>query len=261
MLVEKDTAYLLHSKPYRENSLLAYVLTEQHGKVSFVVNGVKSTRAGKSCKQSSKTALLQPCRPLTLSYRLKDGLSTMTSIELEKAGEIPTINHFMLYQYAHELLLTLLPQHHSAAMIFSAYENFLRDLCNEQPHGALRLLELSILDYFDGLESLYSTPTLQSHINVGVEYCLDNELGITPLSANSAGARRISGENLSAFNHLVNTYQSDLHSDPHVVESHIAETIARGAQPVSAFFIARLLNGKQLKTRNIYRELQEMKLL
>lgn len=271
ILVDKDTAYLLHTKPYRENSLLAYLFTQQHGKVSFIVNGIKSAKAGKASGQASKSALLQPCRPMRLSYQLKDGLSKINDLELAQSLSPPNISHFMLYQYAHELLLTLLPQHHPAEPIFSAYELFLDALRNEQPHFALRLLELALLDYFDGLNSLYSTPTLRSTINVGVEYYLDNDNGIAvsnpSMEKSPAGTLRVSGQSLSAFNHLVRAYQQQLPSSnqsptsPHVIEPAVAETLARGAQPINTFFIARLLGNKKLKTRNIYRELQGMKLL
>ncbi len=66
----RDSAYLLHFSPYRDNSVLAHLLTETNGKVSFIVSGM-------TAKKSNKRALLQPYRHLQIVYTLKSGLSKL----------------------------------------------------------------------------------------------------------------------------------------------------------------------------------------
>ena len=258
--VDKDRAYLLQSKPFREGSLLAYLLTQQHGKINFIVTGAKSSKSGKS-KKTSRFALLQPCRPVCLSYQLREKLSKIEEIEPIQPHNIPSINHFMLCQYGQELLLKLLPEQHPAINIFSAYEDFLMLLCHQQPFFALRLLELAIIDFFDGISGLYHSPYLQNQVDPESIYSLDKTVGISDiLNKNSI---KISGEQLNAFNYLAIFYQHRLQSaklNYQSLKAVTVETLAQAAQPISAFFIARLLGHKKLKTRNIYRELQAMDL-
>lgn len=263
MQVEKDRAYFLHAKPYRDSSLLAHLLTQQHGKVSFIVSGAKSAGRGKAAK-NAKTALLQPCRPLVLSYQLKNGLSKIIDAELHSNQPLPNIRYFMHYQYVHELLLKLLPEQLPDENLFTVYTHFLDLLCQGNSHFALRLMELGLIDFFDGISGIYADEQLRTHVDTSAQYFLEHSTGISRYPAASTTA--VSGQQLSAFNHIVALYQQQLSDNkskdlPHVVNGDIRETLAREAQPISAFLIARLLGDKTLNTRQIYRELQSRQLL
>ncbi len=262
MLVEKDTAYFLHSKPYRENSLIVYLFTQKNGKVSFIIGGVKSTRQGKSTR-SPKTALLQPCRPITVSYQLKNGLSKITDMELHTGEQLPDIQYFMLYQYVNELLLKLLPEQLPEPNIFMAYRYFLSLLSEGYPNLALRLMELSIIDYFESFTGLYHDENLQYQVDKTKDYFISTDTGITSEPLHSTDSR-IGGEQLSAFNYMISFYRqylSDNMANNKAELSEHIEVLAKASQPISTFFISRLLGDKQLKTKQIYRELQTRKLL
>ncbi len=258
MLVEKDKAYFLHAKPYRENSLIAYLFTQKHGKVSFIINGVKSTHQGKSSR-SPKSALLQPCRPMTISYQLKNGLSKITDMELRTTEQLPDIKYFMLYQYINELLLKLLPEQFSDKNIFTAYQYFLFILSKHYPNLSLRFMELSLIDYFESFTGLYQEEQLQHHIDESKDYFINGNTGISSQALNSA-ATCIGGEQLSAFNYIITFYREYLADNNRDLSEHI-EVLAKAAQPISTFFITRLLGDNPLKTKHIYRELQTRKLL
>ncbi len=259
MLVEKDKAYFLHAKPYRENSLIAYLFTKKHGKVSFIINGVKSIYQGKSGR-SPKSALLQPCRLMTISYQLKNGLSKIADMELQTAEQQPPdIKYFMLYQYVNELLLKLLPEQFSDENIFTAYRLFLSVLSKDYPNFSLRFIELSLIDHFESFTGLYQEEELQHHIDESKNYFINGNTGISSQALNSA-ATCISGEQLSAFNYIITFYREYLADNNQDLSEHI-EILAKAAQPISTFFIARLLGDRPLKTKHIYRELQTRKLL
>ena len=66
-LPKTQAAFLLHSRPYKENQLLLDFITEDHGRVSAI------TLTGRSVK-SNKRAVLQPFSPLTITYK---GTSTL----------------------------------------------------------------------------------------------------------------------------------------------------------------------------------------
>ncbi len=261
MLVTKDKAYFLHSKPYRENSLIAYLFTQKNGKVSFIIGGVKSTRQGKSTR-SPKTALLQPCRPITVSYQLKNGLSKITDMEsesTEQSSDMPDIKYFMLYQYVNELLLKLFPEQLPESNIFNSYRYFLSLLSKDYPNLALRLMELSLIDYFESFTGLYQDENLQYQVDKTKNYFINTDTGIASQQLHSTDSL-ISGEQLSAFNYMISFYQQHIANNQVELSEHI-EVLAKASQPISTFFIARLLGDKQLKTKQIYRELQTRKLL
>ncbi len=248
MKVIKDSAYFLHSKPFRESSVIAQLLTSSHGLVSFLVS---NTRPKKSLtKSTSKSALLQPCQPLSIDYQLKNNLSKL--IHIEGLRKYPTLDneYFMLYQYIHELLLTLLPSHLTLPNIFSTYEECLLLFRENRPNHALRTMEIALIEHFSGLPFLQNTldSDLPIQANKYYFYKLEQGLYINPPQDYSA---KFQGQQLLAFSHLCNTKLDD--------NKNINEVLAKGAQAVSTFFITQLLNGKTLKTRNIYRELQNFK--
>ena len=70
-------AYVLHSRPFRETSLLLEVLSAEHGRAAIVARGAKR---GKS-KDSS---ILQPFVPLNLGWFGNGDLVTLTTVETAK---------------------------------------------------------------------------------------------------------------------------------------------------------------------------------
>lgn len=231
-----DFAYLLHSKPYRDSSALATFFTESNGKVSVVVNGLKS-------KRSDRRALLQPCRRLLIDYELKSGLSKLTAIDNAPPSVVPDISQFMLYQYVHELLIRLLPEQLPVQPIFEAYQHCLEQL-NTTPNTALRFLELALIDYFAGLPELGMTQDTQQTVRAENQYYFYPDEGIYTLAQPYQG-KLFSGVHLQAFSHLVH------HGMP-----ACTETLAQGAMPVSSYLIRQLLGNKPLKTRTVYKALQ-----
>lgn len=235
--IDTDFAYLLHSKPYRDNSALTYLLTKQNGKVGCIVNGIKS-------KRSNKRALLQPCHRLQINYELKTGLSKLTGIDIAPPLTVPDIKHFMLYQYINELLMTVLPEHLPVPDIFQAYEQYLVEL-NDTPHTALRLLELAVIEHFSGLPELSITQDTLQPVNSENDYYFYPDAGVYTTPQTGQQGKYFHGVNLQAFSHLV-----------HYGRKQYSETLAKGALPVSHFLIQQLLGGKTLKTSAVYKALK-----
>lgn len=254
--VDKDCAYLLHTKPYRENSALVYCLTQQHGKVNFIVNGIKSKASAKS-PNANKRALLQITKPLTISYELKHNLSKLQHIELAPTSTVVSINDFMLYQYIHELLLIMLPPQLPVTTIFSAYQLFLSRLSRARPHFALRQFEMTLIDFFDDLAALVNTVDRQQPVIAGMRYYLDNNQLYEKKPYPKA--LTVSAEQIFAFNHLLNFWDNESHDER--IDPQTGEILARGAQPICSHFMTLLIGERPLKTRHVYRDLQSMNLL
>ncbi len=244
--VEGDCAYFLHQTPYRENSAIAPFLTRQNGKVSFIVTGLKA-------KRNAKRPFLQPCRLLCLNYQLRSGLSKLDDIDFadaEKDAKMPAIEQFMLYQYANELLLTILPEQLPTPALFADYGKFLTLLSEQRPHAALRHIEMALLVSFSGLPTLDKTEDTRQAIVQSQNYWFSPEQGIfSHRPPQSAPGISVTGAQVLAFQHIAENYlcQGDA----------VDEVIAQGAKPLTGSLISQLLNGKRLKTRKVFAALQK----
>ena len=67
-------AWVLHARAYRESSLLVEAHIRDHGRIGLVARGARGSR-------SRWKGLLQPFRPLLLSWRQRGELGTLTDAE------------------------------------------------------------------------------------------------------------------------------------------------------------------------------------
>ena len=75
MRIEQQPAYVLHSRPYRETSLLLECLTRDHGWLGVVARGVRRERA------RLQRAQLEPFQLLALDWMQRGELATLQSAE------------------------------------------------------------------------------------------------------------------------------------------------------------------------------------
>lgn len=247
-LVDKDIAYFLHQTPYRDNSALVHLLTRENGKVSFIVGGLKAKKHG-------KRAFLQPCRLLQIDYQLKSQLSKLEHIDFMGGDDnslrsSPDISHFLLYQYANELLLTVLPGQLPVPTIFDDYTEFLQLLTQSRPHASLRYIELALITLSAGLPSLTQTQDTALAIQADNRYYFYAERGLFTLAQHGGGAGiQLGGAQIHAFTHIADAYI-------HGHFEQINEDLAQGAKALTACLIQHLLGHKTLKTREVYHDLQ-----
>lgn len=140
MEILEQTAFLLHSRPYRENQQLLEFLTETEGKVSAVTYIRQS-------KKINKQALLQPFIPLKISYKGINNLKNL--MQVEAIGKPYAVKGNCLYSafYLNELLVRLLGEQISCDLLFEHYQASLSALAAQQPiEIILRSFELVLLD-------------------------------------------------------------------------------------------------------------------
>jgi DNA repair protein RecO (recombination protein O) len=80
MELEYTPAFILHTRPYKENQLLMECLVAGKGRISII--GYKGSK-----KNSAKSALMRPFRPLLLSFNKSSGLRTLKQIEANQPLE------------------------------------------------------------------------------------------------------------------------------------------------------------------------------
>ncbi len=144
MRVDSQPAYILHTRSFRDSSLIIEFLTADYGRVSAVLKGVRSN--GKSAKQ--KQGVTQPLIPLLISWSGKSELKTATQIEARTAPMVLQGNRLFSALYVNELLTRLLRAGEEHADIFSLYEWVLGRLQNTEQavEPILRHFELSLLE-------------------------------------------------------------------------------------------------------------------
>jgi len=114
MLTELEPTYFLHTRAYRDTSLLIEAFTRQYGKVSVVARGVKG-------KKNRNASLLQPFAPLLISWWARGELGTLRHTELHQQPHWLTGNRLVSGLYLNELLNRLLGRHEAYPFLFDFY--------------------------------------------------------------------------------------------------------------------------------------------
>lgn len=146
MRVNLQQAYVLHTRAFRDSSLLVELFTRDHGRVSMVARGVKGGTRRKSTG-GSQASLLQPFIPLLCSWSGRSGLKTSTGCEAR--GTAPALAGRSLYcgLYLNELLNRLLHHYDAHEDLYDLYAESLRGLAADSEHELLlRHFEYHLLE-------------------------------------------------------------------------------------------------------------------
>ena len=138
---ELTPSFVLHSRPFKESSLILDLFTLEHGRCSVLARGVRGA------KKSPKRALLQPFQPLSISWVGRSDLKTLKQVE-PSAGSLSLVGIPSLSGlYMNELLLKLLIQWDPHPDIFDIYSDCLNRLAEKEiPSIVLREFELELID-------------------------------------------------------------------------------------------------------------------
>jgi DNA repair protein RecO (recombination protein O) len=110
-----DKGYVLHTYPYRETSLILQAWTEKHGRLGLVAKGARRPK-------SSLRALLVPFQPLALEWFGRSELKTLKAAE-PAAPATPLRGASLLSAfYLNELLLKLTTREDPHEGLFEAYD-------------------------------------------------------------------------------------------------------------------------------------------
>lgn len=136
-----QAAFLLHSRPYRENQLILHFITESAGKISAL------TYCSHKANKSAKKALLQPFTPLKIFLKGKGSLKQLSRVEpLEKSYQL---QERFLYSgfYVNEILYRLLEDNVVCDGLFYHYQQTLIALNKQEAlEPTLRYFEMTLLE-------------------------------------------------------------------------------------------------------------------
>ena len=189
--IQLEPAYVLHSRAFRETSLIVEAFTREHGRVAVVARGAKSLR-------SRWRNVLQPFRPLLLSWTQKSDLGTLTAAD--QVASPPALQGQSLYcgLYLNELLMRLLHRGDTHSEVFERYRQVLSELSSEvAPQPVLRVFEKHLLEAIGYAMLLDKEVGTGADINPQCWYDYQADRGPTRVSG--AGKNRVSGSALLAL--------------------------------------------------------------
>ena len=123
--LEDEPAFVLHSYPFRETSLLVEIFSRQHGRIPVVARGARRPK-------SAVRGLLMSFQPLSLSWFGKNELRTLHSAEWQGGQPLLQGNALLCGFYLNELLLNLMVRDDPHEQLFDYYQQTLQRLA----HGA-----------------------------------------------------------------------------------------------------------------------------
>jgi len=252
-----DRGYVLHTYPYRETSLILQAWTEHHGRIGLVAKGARRPK-------SATRSLLVPFQPLALSWFGRGELKTLKSAEPASAAlPLGGASLFSAF-YLNELLLKLTHRDDPHEGLFVAYDeavSALREVSRARPTrneiaepspGAgrdiepiLRRFELRLLREVGFALELAHEADTRAPIDAGREYWYVIERG--PIAAPAGRETPANAVKLRGLT-LIDLERGRF-EDP--------TTVSQSKQ-LMRLLINHSLNGQELATRTLVRELQRL---
>lgn len=229
--------FLLHSRPYRETSLIATFMTDTDGRIDLML---RSARGGRSRKS-------QPILPFCLyelSWVGRGDLKHLQFFEtLDSAVELSGTGLFCGF-YLNELLYRLLPQHEPEHVLLPAYSLALQRLANGtgEFEPVLREFELTLLDSLGyGLDLLKDKGG--ALLEPGCHYIFEPESGLRRVGSDVPAASLAKDAVVGEAGLFVAIARRDFSE---IRVRHLAKAVLRSALSV-------YLGGRPLRSRELFR--------
>jgi DNA repair protein RecO (recombination protein O) len=229
---ESREAFILHSYPYRETSLLLEVFARAFGRVSMVARAARSPR-------SPLRGVLLAFQPLALSWFGKGEVRTLARAEW--IGGHPRLQGEALLCgfYLNELLLRLLPREDPHDALLGRYREALQQLASRGDSApALRSFERALLKELGYALALERDSANGSAIDPAKSYRYDPERG--PVEVGD-----VASESVVSGRTLLDMARDD-YTDP--VTQQQAKALMRS-------LLNHRLDYQPLKSRRIFRDL------
>lgn len=135
----EQPAYVLHTYPYRETSLIVEVFSRDFGRLPLMARGARRPK-------SAVRGLLLSFQPLSLSWFGKAELRTLHSAEWQGGQPLLQGTALICGFYLNELLLKLLHRDDPHEQLFLHYQETLQELARRTDYAAvLRRFEMNLL--------------------------------------------------------------------------------------------------------------------
>jgi len=192
VLIELQPAFVLHTRPYRETSLLVECLTRDHGRLGVVARGVRGARARAS------RADLEPFQALSMNLSLGGELASLRGVEVHRTASRLQGDALLAGLYLNELLVRLCARQDPHPTIHDHYARTLERLrAGDAPGWTLRRFERDLLTGLGYGMQLLDEATHGTPVEALVWYRYTPDLG--PQRCNPQTAHAVSGADLLAL--------------------------------------------------------------
>src|SRR3990172_6082536 len=159
-----DEAYVLHTYPYRETSLLVDVYARGAGRVTLVARGARRPR-------SPMRGVLLSFQPVQLGWYGKGEVRTLTRAEWIGGQPLLQGEALLCGFYLNELLLRLLPREDPHDALFERYGETVRAAARaDLKLAGQTLLDIARDDFSDAVTQQQAKLLMRSLINHRLEY-------------------------------------------------------------------------------------------
>ena len=250
-----DRAYVLHSYPYRETSLILQAWTEKHGRMGLVAKGARRPK-------SASRSLLVPFQPLVIDWFGRGELRTLKTAEPASPATPLSGQALLSAFYLNELLLKLTTRDDPHEALFVAYDEAITSLraISRKEIGpraiaagaatgvtvepVLRRYELALLRELGYALELTREAGTHAPIVAEREYLYVVERGAVPAAEGEARADAVRLSGLTLLDLERGRFEDD-------------RTITQ-AKSLMRLLINHSLNGQELATRAMVRDLQRL---
>lgn len=235
--IEHEPAFVLHSYPYKETSLIVEALTRGHGRVGLLAKGARRPR-------SAWRGVLLAFHPLRLSWSQGAEIGTLTGAEWSGGHGTPSGISLMCGFYLNELLLRLLAREDAHEALFDAYAGSVARLsvAGAPQAPVLRGFERQLLVELGYAPVLDRDARSGAAIDPTRRYVYEPDRGPSVVNGAPSSELTVSGRTLLDV-------ARDEYERPETRDE---------ARSLLRTLIAYRLGGQPLHTRNVLMELQEI---
>jgi DNA repair protein RecO (recombination protein O) len=232
---DHEDAFVLHTYPYKETSLIVEAFSRKFGRVALLARGARRPR-------SAMRGVLLSFQSLRLSWSASAELGNLRAAEWSGALRPLRGRGLMCGFYLNELLLRLLPREDPHEALFDFYAGSLDHLAQAAGYPSiLRSFEKRMLAEL-GYAPLLEHDAARRPIDPAARYVYEAERGPMLLTNSSSKDLSVSGQTLL-----------DVAADDY----GRAETRDE-ARTLMRSLIAERLHGQELHTRTILRDLSDL---
>ncbi len=238
---QNEPAFVLHSYPFRETSLILDVFSRSNGRLAIIARGARRPR-------SALRGLLMNFQPLLLSWFGKGEVRTLHSAEWQGGQPYLQDTALMCGFYLNELLLNLLARDDPHEKLFDYYRATLQRLAQESDHAAtLRYFEKHLLQELGYALVLEREAGSGKPVQAEVCYRYVVERGPLPkISGQDDGDARAG---FPVLGKTLLDMAADDYADP---------TTAQQSKQLMRGLLNHQLGGKILHTRELIKDLQKL---
>ena len=238
--VERQPAFVLHSRPYRETSLVVEAITRDYGRMALVAKGVRRPR-------SAMRGVLMGFQPLEITWSGKGEVVTLHNAEWQGGQPLLQGRALLCGYYLNELLINLLPREDTHEQLFDHYSQTLQALSSSPENdpaffsASLRRFEKRLLGEL-GYGLMLVHDVAGQAIVPDQRYLYEMESGPRIIADSSASAGTISGQTLLDMD----------------AESFVNPVTLLESKQLMRSLMAFYLNGKQLHSRRLFEDLADL---